>query len=345
MQRVMIRTKTNFRIWSLLDKALPGGACGTWAFVGCVSSEERSSSAVLRARELVTLSDHLIMRLRDSPASRYFDETESRTTERQQAMIARGIPADCFQAHDLLGSFGEISDTIERVFLRRRTDNLIIDITSMPKKVFFFLIKRAMHAEGSFDNILVTYSEPEGYTDAPLAENPERWNTLPGFDPPLERASNRRVVIAVGYEPLGLPTLVLHGEFSGAETHLVFPFPSPPERIRRNWEFAKQLYPHPHSDLRFDHVDSLNVPDIFDLLFRIGDHGQAQMTLAPYGPKPVALAMALYASRFSSGANCTAVYYTQPTAYNPNYSFGLKSRGGYAAINCYAIRRLGSPAY
>ena len=130
--------------------------------------------------------------------------------------------------------------------------------------------------------------------------------------------------------------------------HLLFPFPTPPDRIRRNWEFVKDLFPHPPSTqngLQFEHVDGWNVPEVVDLLGRIGANGENHMTLAPYGPKPVSLAMALYASRFSSDENSTAVYYTQPTSYNPDYTTGVKCIRDRLAIHCYAIKRLGQLLY
>ena len=178
-----------------------------------------------------------------------------------------------------------------------------------------------------------------------------RWrktrNTLPGFDGPLRLPERqvRKIVIAMGFEPLGLPDLVVQGEFAGVETHLLFPFPTPPNRIRKNWEFARDLFPKPTASLKFQHVDGWNVPDVFDLLSTIGAGGQTQLTLAPYGPKPISLAMALYAGTHDAEPNATAVYYTQPTAYNPRYSTGVRTIGGQAGIHCYAIKRLGKFLY
>ena len=149
----------------------------------------------------------------------------------------------------------------------------------------------------------------------------------------------------MGFEPLGLPDLVIQGEFAGVETHLLFPFPTPPDRLRKNWEFAKDLFPNSTESLQFQHVDGLNVPDVFDVLSDIGADGEVQLTLAPYGPKPISLAMALYASTHGSGQNATAVYYTQPTVYNPEYSIGVRNIRGQAGIHCYAIKRLGHFLY
>lgn len=49
---------------------------------------------------------------------------------------------------------------------------------------------------------------------------------------------------ALGYEPLGLPDLTLSGEFASASVTLLFPFPSSPERVSKNWKFARYLFPN-----------------------------------------------------------------------------------------------------
>ena len=64
--------------------------------------------------------------------------------------------------------------------------NLIFDISSMPKKLFFFVVKSAIQRRCQFDNILAVYSEPDSYSSEPLAENPQQWSTLPGFDGPRQ---------------------------------------------------------------------------------------------------------------------------------------------------------------
>ena len=263
----------------------------------------------------------------------------------QRTLRNEGVSSGVFREHNLLDPFGAIQTEIDEFIDGCEADNLIFDITSMPKKLFFFVVKRAIQQRDKFRNILATYSEPESYSDASLAENPQQWSTLPGFDGPRRLPKERRVVIAMGFEPLGLPDVVIQGEFAGVGTHLLFPFPTPPDRIRKNWEFAKDLFPNPPSGLKFRHVDGLNVPDVFDVLSDIGREGETQMTLAPYGPKPISLAMALYAVKYDSGENATAVYYTQPTAYNPDYTSGVRKIGTRLGIHCYAIKRLGAFLY
>ena len=336
----MLRNGRPFRVWGLLESVVKSADVGAWAFVGCVSMEHRSTVALLLSRKHWAMSSELMFSIADSSESRFFARSMELTRVNQRTLMDRGVSVDVFRERNLLDPFGAIESDIDKFLDGCGAENLIFDITSMPKKFFFFVIKRAIQLQDKFRNILATYSEPERYSEAPLAENPQHWSTLPGFDGPLQLPEGRRVVIAMGFEPLGLPDLVMQGEFAGVETHLLFPFPTPPDRIRKNWEFAKDLFPNPPSALRFQHVDGLNVPDVFDVLSDIGRDGETQMTLAPYGPKPVSLAMALYAGRHDSGKNATAVYYTQPMAYNPDYSSGLRTIGGKLGIHCYAIKRL-----
>ena len=309
--------------------------------------EYRSVVALQRSREAVSISDLLMFSIADSRESRFFDTSIELTRTHRDLLLEQGVSPTVFREHELLEPFGSIQSAIDEFLDNCVGENLMFDISSMPKKLFFFVVKRAMQRQSQFNNIVAIYSEPERYSSEPLAENPQQWSTLPGFDGPrrLPERQGRKIVIAMGFEPLGLPDLVVQGEFAGVETYLLFPFPTPPHRIRKNWEFARNLFPEPTAFLKFQHVDGWNVPDVFDLLSTIGAGGQAQLTLAPYGPKPISLAMALYAGSHDTEPNATAVYYTQPTAYNPWYSTGVRTIGGQAGIYCYAIKRLGKFLY
>ena len=52
---------------------------GSWAFIGCVSMEERSICAALAARQLANVSQIAMFRIGDDPNSRFYSESESRT--------------------------------------------------------------------------------------------------------------------------------------------------------------------------------------------------------------------------------------------------------------------------
>ena len=343
----MLRANKPFRAWGLLGNVLKSADVGRWAFLGCVSMEDRSIVALQLSHKVLDFADQLMFSIADSSKSRFFVKSTQLTRANRSALEGEGVSREVFREHQLLEPFGAIQSAIDKFLDGCVGKNLMFDISSMPKKLFFFVVKRAIQRSNQFDNILAVYSEPDSYSSDPLAENPQQWSTLPGFDGPrrLPERGERRIVIAMGFEPLGLPDLVIQGEFSGVDTYLLFPFPTPPDRIRKNWEFARDLFPNSVASLRFRHVDGLNVPDVFDALCDIGADGQTQVTLAPYGPKPISLAMALYASRHDSAPNATAVYYTQPTAYNPDYSKGIRKVEGEEGVRCYAIKRLGQLLY
>ena len=343
----VLRTGKPFRAWGLLGNVISSADVGRWAFLGCVSMEYRSIAALLLSRRAINISHERMFSIEDSSESRFFETSVELTRTHRDSLVRNGISSDVFREHKLLEPFGEIQSAVDEFFDECSGENLMFDISSMPKKLFFFVVKRVIQRRCQFENIVAVYTEPDSYASEPLAENPQQWSTLPGFDGPrrLPSRDNRRIVIAMGFEPLGLPDLVVQGEFAGIATHLLFPFPTPPDRIKKNWEFARDLFPTPTASLQFRHVDGLNVPDVFDVMSDIGASGGIQLTMAPYGPKPISLAMALYAGRYHSGDKATSVYYTQPTAYNPNYSNGVGRVGGKAAIHCYVIKRLGQFLY
>ena len=64
-------------------------------------------------------------------------------------------------------------------------------------------------------------------------------------------------------------------------------------------------------------LDSNNMPDAFDFIHKETNGGNKNAIFAPYGPKPMSLAMCIYATLAGS-----PVYYTQPMYYNPKYSTG-----------------------
>jgi len=71
-------------------------------------------------------------------------------------------------------------------------------------------------------------------------------------------------------------------------------------------------------------VHALDTSDAFDRICDITDNGKYTSVLAPYGPKPISLAIALFA--IETGA---PVYYTQPNYYSPDYSTGIKETYAY----------------
>lgn len=298
--------------------------------------EERSHSTYTTLRTLGTIANSLVFRIEDEP-SRFFQEVERRTDLNESIFLRSGLSPESIFRRRLVEPFSAYSTAIESYLSADSGRNILVDISSMPKRLFFFLIKRLLTS--TFENVIVTYAEPERYSEEPLAENPQLWAALPGFAGPRRVPTDRSLIIALGYEPLGLPDLVLSGEFASARVALLFPFPSSPERVAKNWKFARDLFPNiDRSAVQIKRVDGINVPEVFDAIGGLTDFGDRFAMLAPFGPKPISLAMALYASKTHSAAEHCSVSYTQPTVYNPDYSSGVKMQAGTPLINAYAIR-------
>ena len=330
--------RNSFRPWGGLSWALDSLGAGSWDYIGAVSMEDRCRSTLKVIHEKDVVGQKLIYRIEDA-YSRYFDEVERKTDVNEAIFSSLGVGKNEISRFKVLGRHGDVAAVALDFFAKQVGNNLIIDISSLPKKIFFFVIRMALERATNTKNIIVTYTEPEAYCDSPLAENPEGWNPLPGFIPPRPEPAEKILVIGLGYEPLGLPELYGSGLFSNTQIKLLFPFPAKPSSVARNWDFARLLEPVPgNAASNIERVDSVNLPDTFDRLVSITDAGSKYAVLAPFGPKPLSLAMCLFASAYSQASKRPSVFYTQPTVYNPHYSTGVATRGGEACINAYCIR-------
>jgi len=338
--------RNGFRPWGGLHSILKDFPNRPWSFVGCISMEDRCLAARETLLNTNAISQSLLFRIKDGH-SRYTQEVESKTDINEAKFIATGVQVAEIKKLLLLGRHGDIQDEIQNFLLNATSKNLIIDISSLPKKFFFLLIRKALETNSQvFENILITYTEPESYSSKPLAENPEVWKPLPGFNGPRVEPPSMTLIIGLGYEPLGLPDLYSSGLFNNGKIRLLFPFPTSHSSVARNWEFARLLEPAPgNASTEIERIDSLNVPDVFDKISSLTLQGSEYSILAPFGPKPVSLAMCLFASSLSKSPIAPSVFYTQPTVYNPAYSSGVKSIDGNKVINAYCIRLHGDNLY
>lgn len=337
--------RDNFRPWGDFSWALSQFPNSHWGFIGCISMEDRCLSAwhVLHSHGMT--ADSLMFRIRDGE-SRYTERVEEKTDANETRALLLGIQQENIRKHRLLGRHGDVATDIVGFLDRQVEPNLVIDISSLPKKYFFFLIRKALSKPPALQNIIVTYTEPEAYCTYPLAENPEGWTPLPGFLAPRIEPADKTLIVGLGYEPLGLPELYSSGLFNNARIRLLFPFPAGPASVSRNWDFARLLEPVPGSAAsNIERVDSLNVPDVFDKLVAITGGSTVYSILAPFGPKPLSLGMCLFAAAYSGATNPPSVFYTQPTVYNPDYSSGVRTVANNPAVHAYCIRLNGENLY
>lgn len=203
---------------------------------------------------------------------------------------------------------------------------LWLDISCLPKRFFFLLIKLAMRSP-QVETLVVTYTQPAagGYTEEHLAEDPEPVTPLPGYGPVAQ--DPERLVVAVGFEALGLPQLLSEYRDRRREIEILMPFPPGQPYSRRIWDTIRSVG-HAGDASAIRRVSAIDAFAAYDEL-RFGGGGRmpaeaAPPALAPYGPKPLSLGMCLYALRHDA-----PVFYTQPKLYHPKYTQGIGSMWGY----------------
>ncbi|MCF7701505.1 hypothetical protein GLR48_19745 [Loktanella sp. M215] len=274
------------------------------------------------------------------------DKINRKISFNRNEFLRNGVNNSSINRISTQSRFGNFEARIKEFLKDSVGENLIIDITSMPQKVLFFLCKLCLKLPLQTKNIIFTYTEPEKYDQNALVENHEAWDALPSFRLSRDSVQDRKVVIAIGYDPMGLPEQVNSSDFNEGTVSFLFPFPSHPDRVSRNWKFIRRIFPNSETrKLDIKRVDGLNIPEVYDELCGIGGYGTIALSLAPYGPKPVSLAMALYACRYSVSPMQTGVFYNQPLDKNPDYSIGIRFSGGIPAINCYCVRLNGINLY
>jgi hypothetical protein len=213
--------------------------------------------------------------------------------------------------------------------------SVVLDITSFPKR-FFFLILRQLVSCANVQNLVLTYTSPAGYTDAPLYEDIEPWKTLPGFGG--TGSDPEQWIVSVGFL---VESLTRYVRDNPAKMKILIPFPAPLAALRRTWKSVADLEQGQSAD-RFDkyRVDTLDMSAAFDRINSLAGNPPKSLGFAPFGPKPTAAAMCLYALQRDS-----SVRYPQPTVYHPDYSFGISGNDPARAVSAYWVKHEGEFLY
>jgi hypothetical protein len=315
-----------FRPWGKLSWLLSKSDNIVWNIIGSVSFEDRCTAlqTIFATKEI---DNHLYFNILP-PESIVKAELDEKLKNNLDILEKNGVKSRQIVNVKLLESIDSFLSPL-REFLNLSNGNIILDISSLPKR-FFFPVLKIINSHDKIKNLIVTYTIPQKYSEKELSWDPADWNHIPTFMPIDFRDSQTELaIISVGFVPLGLPKL-LTGKYSDAEVKLLFPHPPGPPNYQRNWEFVRKIvtsYPR-LSINEMNRVHALDTSDAFDKLCEITDNGRYKSILAPYGPKPISLAMALFA--IDQGV---PVYYTQPSYYAPDYSTGIKDTFAYWIIN------------
>ncbi|MHB8653195.1 MAG: hypothetical protein ACYDA9_04865 [Terriglobia bacterium] len=267
----------------------------------------------------------------------YSAEIKLRIDANRQRLSNSGISFDD-PSSALVATEDQLLDFAERCENAKTTSTVVLDITALPKRYFCFLVKRFL-CDSSFQNVVVTYTMPGsgGYPVEHLSEDPMACDHLPGFAPAIPPKGNT-LIVSAGFESLNLNSL-LEVYRDKKKPKVILSFPPDGEVIRRQWNMVRHMTSGNAEALRREDLRVIAAWDAEEVYLALS-HWQADsdgLTLAPFGPKPHTLGMALFGTENSSDSG---LYYTQPKSYNPDYSKGSGITWAYVVkwdgIPCYA---------
>jgi hypothetical protein len=309
--------------------------------VGCLSFEQRCTAVPLRisARHSERSSLYLL-ELEDSSdgVPDYGAERREKVLRCRRELECAGVKWTSLKGNVVAGE-DELLNNI-RLMTAAHPHTVVLDITALPKRYFCFMLRRLIVSE-SLENLIVTYTEPgaEGYTDQHLAEDVMSPETLPGFGGKLA-GDGGNLVIAIGFEALGLRSLIMsHYREVNRSLHIILSFPAAIETVRRQWNTLREIMEDDPTNLRSSNLAVIATWDaehVFRTLVTWAGE-RSLVSLAPFGPKPHTLAMALFAVKYDA-----SLWYTQPKVYHPEYSRGVGTTRWYVAkwrgIPCFDRR-------
>jgi len=176
--------------------------------------------------------------------------------------------------------------------------------------------------------------------DAPLYEDIESLKNLPGFGGTDTKPEHW--VVSVGFLVESLRREIKDNP--GHQVKVLIPFPAPLAALRRTWKSIAELEESYENHHRFEkfRVDTLDISAAFDRICSLANNPPKSLAFAPFGPKPTAAAMCLYALQRE---NISSVLYPQPTVYHPDYSKGIRNGTPATAVSAYWIKHEGEFLY
>lgn len=204
------------------------------------------------------------------------------------------------------------------------TDSVVLDITALPKRVFFFLLKKLI-VDSRIKNIIACYTRAKSYKEGKLTEDAEPPSALPGFGRITADDNGSLVIVSVGYMSFNLNDYLEQGSVKNIK--YLFPFPPGSPSFRRNWHLLHKIAHISGVSTKADSIKRIHAMDMFAALDWLNEtraemvvNKGLNMDMIPLGPKTHSLAMAL---SYIGNEECSEVIYSQPRLYHPNYSEGI----------------------
>lgn len=281
-------------------------------------------------------ADTHMIRVVDPPST--FPDFSRRIAEKiarnRDVLRQAGVPTHEVAA-DLLASEDSLLGIARELETHARPEGVwVLDVSSMPKRFFCFLMKR-IAAHPRIRNAVLTYTSvpATAYTMERLATNPLQCDHLPGFASGLDRVSG--VAVSVGFEPLRFESLLdkFAHEVDPDSIRYIVPFPPTGTlRVYRTLMHVTRAKASGASG-RIEVVSAFDAEHVHRLVSSWHDE-LGTLALAPFGPKPHSIGLALAAIEHRLG-----LYYSQPRVYHPDYCTGPGQTIAYVVkwegMNCY----------
>lgn len=325
-----------FRPWGSIDWALSISSQKQWHFIGAVGTEERSLCCWTEMRKNGVIVGESFAEIHDVESEKYRERTCAALEKRRLEYKQNGGNLNLISVFGLMDEMFIINKFAKKA--EEKNQSIVLDITSFPKRFFFLLLKAFVRSD-KVRNLLVTYTSPDRYADdAPLYENIESWNTLPGFGGGNSKPS--QWIVSVGFLVESLRQYVGDNPDEKMKI-LLIPFPAPLATLRRTWQSVANLDENQQKN-RFEKylVDTLDMSTAFDRIKSFEGNPPQPLAFAPFGPKTTSAAMCLYALQRES-----SVHYPQPTVYHPDYSTGIRNNDPTKAVFVYWIKHEGEFLY
>jgi hypothetical protein len=168
-----------YRPWGPLPWLLDRLPNRKWGVFGSLSTEDRCA-AVLSNVDPARRTALRFVRILDpdQPINQPFEARHAKMGETLQGL---GCPSSALVDADLLSTIDEMLAEANAI-VAEGGENIILDITSMPKH-WFFPITRMLLRNPAVRTMLITYCSAGSYAKT-LSSNPNPLRTLPGFGTP-----------------------------------------------------------------------------------------------------------------------------------------------------------------
>ncbi len=324
-----------YRPWGKIDWLLSLSDGKEWHFVGTLGTEERSLCSWKLMKDIGVLKGELFLQIRDEDSEKYRDQSQVALKTRYKEFQKYGGDRTTVDVLELMSELFIIQKLAHKA--TGAGESIVLDVTSMPKRFFFPLLK-ALTLNNNIKNLLVTYSSAASYIDDALYEDIDSWKNLPGFGGC--DSSRENLIVCIGFLVESLKSY-----FSNMPDHgkiiMIIPFPAPLALLKRTWESVSNIeFDQDRRQFEKYRVDSLDMSTAFDYIVSLTSNAQNPTAFAPFGPKPISVAMCLHALQSDS-----SVYYPQPTVYHPEYSIGIKNNDPMSAVTGYWIKHEGTNLY